>query len=81
MRRITRIIDGDTAEMNKPVYGSCYVRLSNTNAPEYGEVGYYSAKRNFSRRFRNRRVWIRSVGRSYGRIVAKVRRVRSDRRW
>ena len=81
MRRTTKIIDGDTIKVNKPVRGSSYIRLAGKNTPEKGEPGFQNAKSNLRSRVGGKKVWVSPVGKSYGRTVARVRRVRRDRKW
>lgn len=39
-RQVTRIIDGDTFEISKPIDGIKRIRLANVNTPEIGEDRY-----------------------------------------
>ena len=80
MRRTTKVIDGDTIKVNKPVRGSSYIRIAGKNAPEKGETGFQNAKNNLRSRVGGRKVWINPVGKSYGRTVARVRKVRRDKK-
>jgi len=81
IRKVKKIIDGDTMVVSNPVNGSNYIRLANVNAPEKRQRGYSTAKANLKSRVGGRKVWITPVGRSYGRVVAKVRKVRSDKKY
>ena len=80
MRRTTRVIDGDTIKVNRPVRGSSYIRLAGIHAPEKRQRGYQTAKNELRSRVGGRRVWVRPVGKSYGRTVARIRKVRRDRK-
>lgn len=71
-RKVQGIVDGDTFRVQRRVNGSQYIRVAGKNAPERGERGYESAKRELARQIGGSTVTIRSVGRSYGRTVAEV---------
>ena len=71
MRKIQKIIDGDTFTVRKSVNGSQYIRIANLDAPEKGERGYSAAKNKLAR-LKGKIVTLEPVGRSRGRIVAKV---------
>jgi len=75
-RRVTKVIDGNTVRVNKPVCGSSYIRLAGIRAPEKRQRGYQTAKRNLRRKIGGRSVWVKPVGKSYGRTVARIRKVR-----
>lgn len=70
-RKVQRVIDGDTFIVRNRVLGSQYVRLAGINAPERGQRGYGQAK-SLLAKMTGRVVTIEPVGRSYGRIVARV---------
>lgn len=76
IRKVKKVIDGDTIKVSSPVRGSPYIRLAGVHAPEKGERGYQTAKSNLRHRIGGKRVLIKPVGKSYGRTVAKVRKVR-----
>jgi len=76
VRKVKKVIDGDTVLVSSPVRGSRYIRLAGVHAPEKGERGYQTAKSNLRSRIGGKRVLIKPVGKSYGRTVAKVRKVR-----
>ena len=68
--RVTRIIDGDTfetASRKRPV------RLAGVDAPEKGERGGAAATQALRDLIGGETVTIETVGRSYGRAVAKVK--------
>ncbi len=73
MRKVKKVIDGDTIKISSPVKGSPYVRLAGVNAPEKGQRGFKTATQNLRSRVGGKKVWVRPVGKSYGRVVAKVR--------
>lgn len=81
IRRVKKIIDGDTMIVSSSVNGSNYIRIANVNAPEKRKRGYQTAKAKLRSRIGGRRVWVTPVGKSYGRTVAKVRKVRSDKKY
>ena len=73
-RKVTKIIDGDTFVVDKPVRGSKYIRIADINTPEKGERGYQSAKNRLSKNISGKQVDVKPVGKSYGRTVAKVKK-------
>jgi len=80
LRKVSKVLDGDTVKINKPVRSSRYIRLAGVHAPEKRQRGYQTAKSNLKSRIGGRRVWVRPVGKSYGRTVARIRKVRSDKK-
>lgn len=79
-RRVKKIIDGDTLIVSSPINGSRYIRLAGVHAPEKKQRGYQTAKANLRSRVGGKKIWVTPVGKSYGRVVAKVRKVRSDKK-
>lgn len=75
-RKVKRVIDGDTIVVSSPVRGSSYIRLAGKHAPEKRQRGYQAAKAELRSRVGGKKVWVTPVGKSYGRTVAKVRKVR-----
>jgi len=75
-RKVKRVIDGDTIIVSSPVRGSRYIRIAGKHAPERGQRGYQTAKSNLRSQIGGKRVWVRPVGKSYGRTVAHVRKMR-----
>lgn len=75
-RKVTKVIDGDTIKVGSPVKGSSYIRLAGKHAPEKRQPGYQTAKSNLKSRLGGKRVWVKPVGKSYGRTVAHVRKMR-----
>ena len=70
-RKVQSIVDGDTFKVRNRVGGSQYIRVSGLNAPEKGERGYASAKKNLSK-IKGKTVTLRPKAKSYGRTVADV---------
>ena len=71
-RKVTRVIDGDTFKVDKPVRGSNFIRMTGRDAPEKGERGYASATRKLSEQIKGKTVNVIARGKSYGRTVADV---------
>jgi len=78
VRKVKKVIDGDTILVSSPVRGSRYIRIAGKNAPERGERGYQTAKSSLRSQIGGKKVWVKPVGKSYGRTVAKVRKIRRD---
>ena len=76
LRKVKKVVDGDTVVVGSPVRGSSYIRLAGKHAPEKRQPGYQTAKSELRSRLGGKRVWVKPVGKSYGRTVAKVRKVR-----
>ena len=70
-RKVQNIIDGDTFKVRRNVNGSQYIRIAGLDAPEKGQQGYLSAKRQLQK-IKGETVTIRPVGKSYGRTVGEV---------
>lgn len=70
-RKVQSIVDGDTFKVRNRVSGSQYIRVAGLNAPEKGERGYASAKKDLSR-IKGKTVTLRPKAKSYGRTVAEV---------
>jgi len=75
-RKVKRVIDGDTFQTHTKVKGSNYVRIANKNAPESYQFGGSQATSKLKRQIQGKTVTLQPVGRSYGRVVAKVRKDR-----
>jgi len=75
-RKVKRARDGDTLELYRKINGSNFVRLANVNAPELYQFGGKEAQRRLNSRTQGKTVTVQPVGRSYGRVVANVRRNR-----
>lgn len=80
MRKVKKIIDGDTMVVSSSVSGANYIRIAGVNAPEKRQRGYETAKAKLRSRIGGKKVWITPVGKSYGRIVARIRKVRKDKK-
>ena len=80
LRKVKKIVDGDTMIISSPLNGSSYIRIANVNSPEKRQRGYQTAKANLKTRIGGKRIWVTPVGKSYGRTVAKVRKVRKDKK-
>ncbi len=76
LRIVKKVVDGDTVVVSSSVRGSSYIRLAGKNAPEKRQSGYQISKDNLKSRIGGKKVWVTPVGKSYGRTVAKVRKVR-----
>ncbi len=72
-RTVKRVIDGDTFQTYRKVNGSNYVRLAGVNAPELYQFGGEKARDRLKRQIQGKTVTLQPVGRSYSRVVAKVR--------
>jgi endonuclease YncB( thermonuclease family) len=72
-RKVKRVIDGDTFQTYRKVNGSNYVRIANVNAPEKYQFGGHQATSRLKRQIQGKTVTLQPVGRSYSRVVAKVR--------
>jgi len=73
-RKVTKIIDGDTFKIDRPVRGSNYIRIADKDAPEKGQRGFAAAKNNLDKKIGGKTVDVNPVGKSYGRTVAKVKK-------
>ena len=72
-RTVKRVVDGDTFQTYRKVNGSNYVRIAEKNAPERHQFGGSQATSNLRRQIQGKTVTLQPVGRSYSRVVAKVR--------
>lgn len=72
-RTVKRVLDGDTFQTYRKVNGSNFVRLADVNAPELNQFGGYAARDRLKRQIQGKTVTLQPVGRSYSRVVAKVR--------
>ncbi|MFH1801810.1 MAG: hypothetical protein ABH804_03205 [archaeon] len=72
-RKVKKIIDGDTFQTYTRVNGSNYVRIAGKNAPEKHQFGGSAATQKLKRQIQGKTVTLKPVGRSFGRVVAKVR--------
>lgn len=72
-RTVKRVLDGDTFQTYRKVNGSNYVRIANKNAPEKYQFGGKEATSKLKRQIQGKSVTLQPVGRSYSRVVARVR--------
>ena len=72
-RTVTRVIDGDTFEVNRRIGNSNRVRLAGVNAPEPYQFGAQQATNRLRQLIAGETVTIIPRGISYNRIVADVR--------
>jgi len=75
-RKVKKVIDGDTFQTHHKINGSNYVRIAGKNAPEKHQFGGKQATQKLKRKIGGKIVTLQPVGRSYGRVVAKVRHKR-----
>lgn len=75
-RKVKRVIDGDTFETHRKIQGTNRVRIANMNAPERHQRGGSQATNSLRRQIQGKTVTLQPVSRSYGRVVAKVRKDR-----
>lgn len=73
IRKVKKVIDGDTFQTYTKVNGSNFIRIAGKNAPELNQFGGKSSAQQLKRQIQGKNVTIQPVGRSYGRVVAKVR--------
>ena len=72
-RTVKRVLDGDTFQNYRKVHGSNFVRIANKNAPEKYQFGGRQATQGLKQQIQEKTVTLQPVGRSYSRVVAKVR--------
>ena len=72
-RKVKRVVDGDTFEVYRKVYGSKYVRLAGVNAPERSQRSGRQATLKLKRLIGGKTVTLVPKARSYNRIVSDVR--------
>jgi len=72
-RKVRRVLDGDTFQTYTKVRGSNYVRIAGKNAPEKYQFGGEQATQRLKRQIQGKTVTLQPVGRSYSRVVARVR--------
>lgn len=75
-RKVKKVIDGDTFQIHTKVNGSNYVRIAGKNAPEKYQFGGKKATCELKRQIQGKVVTLQPLGRSYSRVVAKVRQNR-----
>ncbi len=72
-RKVKRVIDGDTIQTYRKIDGSNFVRIAGKHAPELNQFGGRQARDKLKRQIQGKTVTLQPVGRSYSRVVAKVR--------
>lgn len=72
-RKVKQVLDGDTFQTYRKVRGSNFVRIAGKNAPEKYQFGGKQATQRLKRQIQGKTVTLQPVGRSYSRVVAKVR--------
>jgi len=72
-RTVKKVLDGDTFITKRKIGNTNRVRLAGYNAPEKNQFGGSKATNRLRSLIGGKTVTIQPVGRSYGRIVAKVR--------
>lgn len=80
-RTVKRVLDGDTFQTCRKIRGSNYVRIAGKNAPEKYQFGGRQATQILRRQIQGRVVTLQPVGRSYNRVVARVRHNRRLIKW
>jgi len=73
IRKVRRVVDGDTFETYRKINGTNYVRIAGKNAPEKYQFGGAQATAGLKRQIQGKTVTLQPVGRSYNRVVARVR--------
>lgn len=72
-RKVNQVIDGDTFIVSRKIGNTNRIRLAGVNAPERGRFKSREATNKLRRLIVGKTVTIIPVGRSYNRVVAKVR--------
>jgi len=72
-RTVKRVLDGDTFQTYRKVRGSNYVRIAGKNAPEKYQSGGRESTARLKRQIQGKTVTLQPIGRSYSRVVARVR--------
>ncbi len=75
-RKVKRVIDGDAFQTYRKVQGSDRIRIAEINAPEKNQFGGKQATARLRNQIQGKTVTLQPVSRSYGRVVADVRRNR-----
>jgi len=75
-RKVKRVIDGDTFETHTKIKGTNFVRIARKHAPELNQFGGKQARDKLKRQIQGKVVTLQPVGRSYSRVVARVRKNR-----
>ncbi len=72
-RTVKQVLDGDTFQTYRKVNGSNYIRLAGVNAPEKYQLGERKATEKLKRQIQGKTVTLQPLGRSYSRVIARVR--------
>ncbi len=72
-RTVRRVVDGDTFQVYRKIHGSNFVRIAGMNAPERYQFWGKESTIRLKKQIQGKTVTLQPVGRSYGRVVAKVR--------
>ena len=72
-RKVKRVVDKDTFETHRKINGSNFVRIAGMDGAEINTALGRKQKEQMKRKIQGRTVTLQPVGRSYGRVVAKVR--------
>jgi len=75
-RKVKRVIDKDTFETYRKIQGTNRVRITGMDGAELNTSHGKGQRDQMKRKIQGKVVTLRPVGRSYGRIVAKVRKGR-----
>ncbi len=75
-RKVKRVIDKDTFETHRKIQGTNRVRIAGMYGAELNTQKGRKEKEQMKRKIQGKVVTLQPVGRSYGRIVAKVRHKR-----
>jgi len=72
-RKVKKVIDKDTFETYTKVNGSNFVRIAGMDGAELNTPLGRKQRDQMKRKIQGKTVTLQPVGRSYGRVVAKVR--------
>ena len=72
-RKVRRVIDKDTFETYRKVNGSNFIRIAGMDGAEVNTALGRKQRDIMKRKIQGKTVTLQPVGRSFGRVVAKVR--------
>ena len=72
-RKVKRVLDKDTFETYTKVNGSNFIRIAGMQGAELNTALGRKQRDQMKRKIQGKTVTLQSVGRSYSRVVAKVR--------
>ena len=72
-RKVRRVIDKDTFETYRKVNGSNFIRIAGMDGAEVNTALGRKQRDIMKRKIQGKKVTLQPVGRSYGRVVAKVK--------